>query len=45
MTNAATETRTGTATSATRSWWVRLDTGAAERLSGRPADEIGRAHV
>ena len=39
MTNAATETRTGTATSATRSWWVRLDTGAAERLSGRPADE------
>jgi methionyl aminopeptidase len=24
-----------------RSWWVRLDTGAAERLSGRPADQRG----
>ena len=24
-----------------RSWWVRLDTGAAERLSGRPAEQRG----
>ena len=39
MTFASTREMTSTVTAAPRSWWVRLDTAATDRLSGRPADE------